>query len=298
MTSSPLLVTGASGHLGRLVLEYLIQEGRGPLIATSRSPEALASFAARGVEVRRADFDDEASLLPAFRGAKRALLISTDALLEPGLRVRQHTTAIRALSAAGIEQVVYTSLANAASSVVGLAKDHAETEAALSNSDLGFTILGNTVYADLELAGLPRALASGNLINARGDGKIAFVTRDDCAHVAAAALADENFRGRRTLNVTGPEALSSNEFAAVASACFERPLKHVSIPLEALVAGMIEHGLPERLARIYASFDTAAARGEFAEVTDTVRSLTGRAPQSMRDLLMKNRSLVLAQLGA
>lgn len=292
MPNTPILVTGASGNFGRRALELLLQRNEPRIIATTRSPDGLAEFAKRGVDVRKADFDDEGSLASAFRGAGRALLISTDALDVPGRRIRQHRAAIRALVEVGAKSVVYTSLPNADRSVVLLAPDHAATEAALAETALDFTVLRNNVYTDLLAFTLPGALASGKLVDAREDGEVAYVTRDDCVAAAVAALTDDAETGRRTLDVTGPESLSSAELAAIVTAVFGREVKHVSVPHDAVVAGMVAHGMPEPMARIYASFDLAVAKGELASVTDTVQRLTGRAPRSVREFLIENRDRI------
>ncbi|WP_224243888.1 SDR family oxidoreductase [Hyalangium gracile] len=293
MSTTPLLVTGASGHLGRRVLELLLARGAGPIIATTRNPDSLKDFAARGVDVRRADFDDEASLSQAFRGAGRALLISTDALDRPGRRLAQHQAAIRAMKAAGVRHIVYTSLPNPhPGSPISVAADHRETEAAIQASGLDFTFLRNNLYTDLFLHSLPAAIASGQLVDARGTGATAFVTREDCAQAAAAALAEPT-TGRHTLDVTGPEAVTSDELAALLSELAGRKVVHVSVPPDALVRGMVGHGLPQPAAELYASFDAGIQKGELATVTDTVKRLSGHAPQSVRDFLTAHRAVLL-----
>jgi NAD(P)H dehydrogenase (quinone) len=293
-TPTALLVTGASGHLGRRVIELLLEQGAGPIVATTRSPAKLDAFTARGVEVRGADFDDEAGLARAFRGVERALLISTDAIDRPGRRLTQHQRAVRALAAAGVKHVVYTSLPNPVGSLVKIAGDHAGTEAALAESGLDYTILRNNLYTDYLLAGLPDALASGQWVDARGNGATAYVTREDCARAAAAALIDRNTSGRRTVDVTGPEALTSGQIAAIISELAGRTMAHVSVAKDTLIGGMIEHGLPAPIAELYASFHASAARGELSAVTDTVTRLTGRPPQSVRDFLREHRAALAA----
>jgi NAD(P)H dehydrogenase (quinone) len=287
---SPLLVTGASGNLGVRVVELLLERNAGRLIATTRSPAKLSRLQERGVEVRQADFNAEDSLVPAFRGAERALLVSTDELMEPGKRMRQQIAAVRALAAAGVKHVVYTSLPNAERSSASIAPDHAATEAAIRESGLSYTILRNNLYTDLLLFTLPHALRSGALVDARGDGKIAHVTREDCARSAAFALAERSATGRDIYDVTGPEAITADELAAIVSEVTGQALKHVSVPRDALVAGMIEHGMPRISAELYASFDVSSANGELATVTNTVERLTGSPPMSVREFLKANRA--------
>jgi NAD(P)H dehydrogenase (quinone) len=293
MASTPLLVTGAAGQIGRRVLDLLLAAKAGPIIATTRKPEALAEYAAKGVEVRRADFDDEAGLAVAFKGAGRALLISTDKLDRPGARLAQHLAAVRALEKAGVRHVVYTSFVNAEpSSKVLISGDHHATEAALAKSSLDFTILRNNVYLDMLLMALPQAVATGQWFNARGNGAAAFVTREDCARAAAAALAAST-TGRTRLDITGPEALTSEQVAAITSRVTGRPVKHVSLPPEALKEGMVKNGLPPPVADLLLSFDAANQAGEFAVVTDAVLKLTGKAPQSVEEFLTAHRSALL-----
>lgn len=291
MSRTTLLVTGASGQLGRRAVEFLLaQRDAGTdlaIIATTREPERLADLRAKGVDVRRADFDDPSTLAAAFAGAERALLVSTDSLDVPGRRIKQHQNAIAALEAAGVKHVVYTSLPNAPTTKVSLAPDHASTEAALAASRLDFTILRNNLYQDLNLFSLPPAIASGQLVDAKGGGAIAWVTREDCARAAAFALLGAS--GRETLDVTGPEALTADEVAAIASSIAGKTITHVSVPEAALVDGLAQH-MPRPIAEVYASFDVAASKGDFATVTDTVERFSKTKATSLRDFLAAHRA--------
>ncbi len=294
MTTSPLLVTGAAGNLGRRVLDLLLEQQAGPIIATTRKPEALADYAAKGVDVRQADFENEAGSAQAFRGAVRALLISTDALFQPGQRTAQHLAALRAMEKAGVRHVVYTSFVNPhPGTAVRISADHRETEAALAKSAFDFTILRNNLYMDLMLRALTPAVASGQLVNARGTGAAGFVTREDCARVAAAALSG-NITGRQTLDVTGPAALTSEQVASITSQVSGRPVKNVSIPPDALRDGMIKQGLPPPVADLLLGFDLGVQSGDFAVATDVVQKLTGQAPQSLQEFLIANRSALMS----
>jgi NAD(P)H dehydrogenase (quinone) len=286
--SGSILVTGASGHLGRRVVELLLERGRGArIVAATRKPDGVADLATKGAELRRADFDDEASLTAAFQGIERVLLISTDALDEPGKRARQHARAVRAVAAAGVKHVVYTSIINPVGSKIMISKDHADTEAELAKSGVAFTVLRNNVYSDYQFMGLQRAFASGKLVDARASGKVGFVTREDCARIAAAVIAEPPSRNQ-VLDVTGAEALSSADLAAFASEISGRQIEHQPIPLAALIDGMVQHGLPRPLAEVYGSFDAGIADGELDVASDNVARFTGKAPQSMKDFLRAN----------
>ncbi len=284
-----LLVTGASGNLGQRVLELLLAAGDKNIIATTRSPEKLAAFAAQGVTVRAADFDNVSSLTAAFAGADRLLLISTDALDRPGRRLEQHQNAVKAAELAGVKHVVYTSLTHAEpDSPILLAGDHYGTEQALQSSGVGYTVLRNNVYADQLISTLQRAIAGGQLFAAAAEGKTGYVTREDCARAAAAALSAD-FEGRRTLDVTGPSAISQAELAEIAQTLSGKPVVYVAIPLSALVDGMVGAGLPRPMAEVYASFDAGIAAGVLDVAPGAVESLTGTPPQSVAEFLAAHR---------
>lgn len=288
-----LLVTGSSGHLGRRVIELLLEAQAGTIIAATRSPKKLADLRQRGVIVRQADFDKPDSLAEAFAGVDRLLLISTDALGEPGLRLKQHRTAVKAAAEANVSHVVYTSLINPGpDSPVLFAPDHHGTETALGASKLNWTILRNNLYADILPASLSRAMQMGQLFSAAGEGKTAYVTREDCARAAAAALAS-SFNGRRTLDITGPEALSQADLAAIATQIAGKPVTYVPLELEILIQNMVAAGLPHPLAETYASIDTAIAQGKCSTVSNAVEELTGRKPTPVAEFLAAQRDALL-----
>ena len=289
-----LLVTGASGHLGRRVIELLLEARAGTIIAATRTPEKLADFSAQGVLVRQADFNDPASLSEAFAGVDRLLLISTDVLGEPGLRLRQHRAAIKAAQEAGVSHVVYTSLVGPGpDSPVLFAPDHYGTETALADSTLDWTVLRNNIYAEILLGSLGQAMQTGQLFSAAAQGKTAYVTREDCARAAAAALAS-SFNGRRTLDITGPEALSQADLAALATQIAGKPITYVPLELEQLIQGMVGAGLPQPIAETYASIDTAMAQGQFDVVSKGVEELTGTKPASVIEFLTAQLAVALS----
>jgi len=291
-TGKTLLVTGASGQLGRRVVELLLEAGETHLVALTRTPEKLAHFAERGVTVRYGSFDEPESLPAAFAGVDRLLLISTDAVGQPGKRVQQHTVAIQAAAAAQVKHVVYTSLLNPINSPITLAPDHAQTEAALEASTLGFTVLRNNMYADGLPGTLEQALSlGGNLYNAIGDGKISYIPREDCAQIAAAALAS-SFEGRRTLDVTGGEALSQVELAAIGAAVSGKPITYVPLPADVFTANLLQVGLPQVIADLVVSFDVAAAQNQLSAVSSAVQDLTGHAPIRIADFIASQAAIL------
>lgn len=292
-TKQTLLVTGGAGHLGRRVLELLLAANVGNLVTTTRTPEKLADLAARGVEVRKADFDDPTTLAAAFAGVDRLLLISTDAVSYPGQRIAQHKAAIAAAVEAGVKHLLYTSFVRTEpGNPAFVAADHYSTEQALAVSPLDWTILRHNLYSEVLLMSLPQVLAMGQLISAGNGGKTAYVTREDCARAAAAALAAHT-TGRQTLNITGPEALSDAEIAQIASEVSGHPVQFVAVSAEDKRNAMIGAGLPAMVADIMLSFEAATAQGFVGEVSTAVADLTGVAPQGVREFLAANRAALV-----
>lgn len=291
MSESTLLVTGASGQLGRRVIDLLLESGvsAGRIIATTRTPDKLADLAAQGVVVRHADFDHAASLRSAFEGADRLLLISTDVVGVPGQRLQQHLNAVQAATEAGVKHVVYTSLVNADNTPVTLAPDHAGTEKALEASGLGWTVLRENIYAEMTIGTVKQALQlGGKIYGAAGDGRTAFIAREDIAHAAVAALTAD-FEGRRILNLTGSEALTQGDLAAIATQITGTPIDYVPLPSAVVAGNLNQAGLPEPIVAMILSFDEGTAQGKFAAVSGDFKTLTGRDPIRVADFVAAQR---------
>lgn len=282
MSTPTLFVTGSNGHLGRLVIENLLAKGAAHIIAGSRDPSKLADLEARGVEARRADFDDPASLATAFAGVDRVLIISTDGLAS-GQRLRQHVNAVEAAKAAGVKEIVYTSMPNPDGSAVTFAGDHLGTEQAIKASGLRYTILRNAWYQENLLLSLPSALQSGALYTSAGDGRISHVARADCARAAAGALLRPS--EDKTYTITGPELLTTREIAALAAEAADKPIKVIDVTDEQLAGGMRAAGLPDAMIPMLVSFDTNTRQGGFDVLTEDVEALSGQKPTTVRDFL-------------
>jgi len=293
MTSSPtFLVTGAGGHLGRRVVELLLEARAGKVIAATRDPAKLADLAAKGAETRRADFDDPASLDAAFKGVDRLLIISTDAVGVPGKRERQHKAAVAAAARAHVGHVVYTSMPNPEpGSLIPFAPDHYETEQALTKSGLPHTILRVSWYAENLLRSLPSILASGKWYSSAGEGRVANVARDDVARAAAGALI-KTPGGK--FDVTGPELLTTRQIAAIIAAVFAKPVEIVAVSDEQLLGGMVAAGVPKVFAELGVAFDANTRAGKIDLISDAVLKLTGRPPAPLRDVLAANKSALAA----
>ena len=283
-----IAITGASGQLSRLTAEALLETvAPSDLVLITHSPDALADLAERGATVRRADFDDPASLPPAFEGVERLLLISASVF---GNRVHQHRAAIDAAVAAGVRSVAYTGGANPSHSNPAVAmRDHRETEEALRASGLAWTFLRDAIYAESLLQGAGAAIASGRLITNAGEGRTAYVARADCAAAAAAVLTTDGHAGK-AYDITSADALNVADVAALFTELSGRPVEPVYLSDEEWIATMVEHaGMPEPLARDIATFGIAARQGYLGAVSTTVAELTGREPVSVRAVLEARR---------
>ncbi|WFP73435.1 SDR family oxidoreductase [Mesorhizobium sp. WSM4906] len=292
-----LLVTGASGHLGRAVVNHLLDAQKvapANIIATTRNPENLADLAARGVTVRAADFDDPASLENAFKGADRVLIVSTGELdLKSDRRLRQHQAAVAAAKAAGVSHLLYTSMPNPEPvSPVLFAGDHYGTEQAIKASGIPYTIFRNGWYQENLFLALPHAIASGKWYTSAADGRIAHGARDDMAAAIAASLASGS-KESATYTLTGPQAHTVGEIAALVTEVTGKPVEVIQVPDEALTEGVKAAGLPEDFARIIVSFDANTRSGRIGMVTDAVETLSRRKPQTLKQFLEANKAALL-----
>jgi NAD(P)H dehydrogenase (quinone) len=288
-----VVVTGASGHLGRLVAEELLSRiSPSELVLVTRHPEAIADLGNRGATVRRGDFDDPDSLVPAFEGGERMLLIST---LAVGRRVPQHRAAIEAASKAGIRHLVYTSFPKpVADHPVGqIATEHGETEAILHESGLEWTVLRNATYAELQVPPGALAIAGGKLYTNAGDGRLVSVSRRDCARAAAAVMTTDGHAGK-TYDVTGEEALSQTELAGLLSEVSGRAVELIPVGDKMLSWGLTRNGAPKPIARAIVAFGKAVREGYYDVVDPAVTTLTGAPPRSLRDVLIAHRGDLLA----
>jgi NAD(P)H dehydrogenase (quinone) len=276
------LVTGASGQLGQRVIHHLLEtSGVKPddIIAASRQPEKLAAFAEKGVQVRQIDFEDAQSMEAAFAEAANILIISTDSLDRPGHRLVQHRAAIAAAEKAGVKHLLYTSMPEPVNSPLLFAPDHEGTEAAIKASAIpAWTILRNNWYFENVMMSAGPALASGHWYSAAGDGKIAHISRDDLARAAAAALVAAGSE-KKVYTLTGAFSYSHRDIAALLAKAAGKEITVVDVPLEGLVQGMVGAGLPEPVARVFASIDTMIAHGGLANITGDFKALTGADPQ-------------------
>jgi NAD(P)H dehydrogenase (quinone) len=288
-----LLVTGASGNLGKAVVAELRRLGTKKVIAATRTPGKHQELAALGVEEREADFDRPETLQTAFQGVERLLLISTDSLHAPDIRIKQHRAAIQAAVSAGVEHVVYTSLPNAhPTEGPSIPDDHFWTEVALFESGLDWTILRNNLYAEVILRFAQFALKTGKLVSATQSQGRSYVTREYCARTAAAALL--NATGKAIFDVTGPASVTHEEIARILSRLSGMSIQHVNVTPDEVEKGLVAAGIPQFDARSVRELDEETSRGYQAIVTPTVTNFTGRVPMSVQDFLQTTLPALIA----
>jgi NAD(P)H dehydrogenase (quinone) len=282
-----LIITGASGQLARRAAEFVLATVPSEdVVLTTRTPEGLEAFAARGVAVRRADFADPLSLLAAFAGGERLLLVSATDLEQ---RTAQHRAAIDAAKAAGVRHVVYTSvLKPEPPNPAVVAPSHYATEQALSESGLAWTILRNSLYADYQLPEAERALATGGLVHNRGRGTVAYVAREDCAAAAAAVLV-QGGHDRVVYEITGGESFGAESLAALYAKLGGRSVRARALDDDAFIATLVGSSAGDDHlrygAQLVASFGRSIREGYMDRRTDDVAKLTGRAPRSLAEVL-------------
>lgn len=269
-----VVVTGATGHLGRLVVEELLAAGMPPadVVAAGRRTEQLADLAARGVRTAAIDFDRAETLVPAFAGADALLLVSSSAV---GQRARQHAAAVRAAVEAGVGRIVYTSAPHADTSTLILAPEHKATEEAIRASGLPFTILRNGWYSENYVPSVEIARQTGEIVAGVGDARVASADRRDFAAAAAVVLRRAGHEGR-VYELTGDTAWAYPELAAVATEVLGRPVTYRAVGPDEQRQIFLQAGMDAATVDYLVALDANIADGVLAEVTEDLPRLIGR----------------------
>ncbi|NUU79007.1 SDR family oxidoreductase [Paenibacillus xylanilyticus] len=278
-----IIVTGASGQLGRMTVEKLLERMPAEQIGVSvRNPQKVLELQGKGVRVRQGDFNDSDSLAYAFEGATQVLIISADGFGEA--IVQSHRTAIEAAKKAGANRIVYTShMGSSPSSLFAPMKDHAATEDALQASGVPFVALRNGFYMASALMFLGDAISTG-VLAAPEDGPVSWTTHTDLAEAAAIALSEQRFEGL-TPGLTGTEAIDLTGVAAIASELSGRPIQRVFVSDDQYRDTLVSHGVPEAQANMLLGIFRASREGEFAHIDPTLTNLLHRSPLSVHDIL-------------
>lgn len=276
-----IAVTGATGHLGRLIVENLLDRGVAPgeIVAIARNPEKAQELAARGVQLRQADYTRPETLVAALQGVEKLLLVSGSEL---GQRLAQHTNVVRAARAAGVRLLAYTSILNADRSKMQLAAEHLASEELIRASGIPFVLLRNSWYLENYTENLGPALEHGSLLGSAEDGRVSAATRADYAAAAAAVVTGEGHENR-VYELGGDEAFTLSGLAEIISRESGRPVAYRDLPEEEYAQALMSFGLPEPVARMLADSDRGIARGELFTESGDLRRLIDRPTTPPRE---------------
>ncbi|AMM51757.1 NmrA family transcriptional regulator [Rufibacter sp. DG15C] len=265
-----IAITGATGHLGRLVIQKLKEKGTtDTLIGLVRSPEKAADL---GIETRLADYEKPDTLNSALQGIDTLLLISGS---EVGKRAAQHQNVIASAKNAGVKWIVYTSLLHADTSTLSLAGEHRSTEEALKESGIPHTILRNGWYTENYTGSIGGALAGGAFIGSAGEGKISSAARADFAEAAAVVLTTKGHEGK-VYELAGDEAYTLQDLAAEISRQTGKTIPYKNLSKEEYAQALADFGLPEGLAQSIAGWDISASQGDLFDDSHQLSKLIGR----------------------
>ncbi len=265
-------VTGASGQLGRLVLDELLGKVEpSQVVALVRDPAKLADYAARGVDVRQADYDAPEGLAEALRGVDRLLLISGSAL---GERPRQHGNVIAAAKQAGVGYIAYTSILQADSTPIKLGEEHKATEASLKAGGIPYDLLRNGWYNENYVGNLAAQVEAGVITGAAAQGRVSSASRADLAAGAAEVLV--NGKGGDIYELAGDESWSMDEFAAEVSRQSGKQVRYQDMSEADYAKSLEAVGLPDFVARIVANSNASTAQGALEHDSRTLSGLIGR----------------------
>ncbi|TPW57739.1 SDR family oxidoreductase [Morganella morganii] len=281
-----IAITGATGLLGQHVIENLLQTVPvGQIVAIVRNPAKGASLSRKGISVRQADYNDEASLIRALQGVEKLLLISSS---EIGQRVTQHRNVINAAKSANVKFIAYTSLLHADTSPLGLHTEHVETEKMLADSGIRYALLRNGWYTENYLASVPAALEHGVFIGAAGEGKIAFAARADYAAAAACVISEDGHAGK-VYELAGDEARTLSHLAKELTEQSGKNVVYQNLSQADFVAALKNAGLPDELSEMLADSDVGASVGGLFDDSHTLSKLIGRPTttlaESIKDIL-------------
>ncbi|ENN7016456.1 SDR family oxidoreductase [Enterobacter ludwigii] len=268
-----IAITGATGQLGQLVIEQLLNTvPANQIVAIARNPAKAEALSQQGISVRQGDYADESTMTSALKGVEKLLLISSS---EVGQRATQHQNVINAAKAAGVKFIAYTSLLHADKSPLGLHIEHVATEKALAESGIPYALLRNGWYTENYLASAPPALEHGVFIGAAGEGKIASATRADYAAAAAKVISGDGHAGN-VYELAGDHAWTLSELAAELSKQSGKNVTYQNMSEADFAAALKGVGLPAGLAEMLADSDVGASKGGLFDDSHTLSKLIGR----------------------
>lgn len=277
-------ITGASGKLGQWVITKL-KERMAPedIVALVRTPEKMEGV---GIEARTFDYNEPDQLAKALTGIDKLLLISGN---EIGKRFEQHAAVIKAAQEAGVKYLVYTSLLRADASTLVLAPEHLETEKAIKDSGIEYTILRNGWYNENYTEAVKDTISQGTLYGSSGDGKISSAAREDFAEAAAVVLSEDNHKNK-TYELSGDQSYTMTDYASEISKFVKTDIPYVNLPEAEFANALEQAGLPTPVAAFFAGTHTATLNGDLYDNDNQLSKLIGRPTTSISQSLAKELS--------
>ncbi len=277
-----IAITGATGQLGNLVIEQLLQlTAAQNIVALVRNIDKAEHFKAQGIELREFDYDRPETLVPALSGVDKLLLISAN---EIGRRTPQHQAVIDAAKVASVPYLAYTSLLRANTSPLGLAQEHRETEKLIQDSGITYTFLRNNWYSENYLAGVAHAIEIGTLFGAAQDGRISSASRIDYAEAAARVLTS-TVHDNQTYELAGSQSFSLSELATLIGQAASKTINYQNLSAEEYTQGLIQASLPAGLVEVIVDADIQTIQGAMYSDSQDLEQLIGRKTTNIQDAI-------------
>jgi NAD(P)H dehydrogenase (quinone) len=282
-----IVVTGATGHFGKATIDFLLKKGvlASNISALVRDISKADDLKAKGINIKIGNYDDYASILAAFKNAEKVLLVSGTDITN---RQQQQENAVKAAKEAGVKHIVYTSFVRRneteTSPIAAVAKSHIETEKYIKASGIPYTIMLNSLYADVLPMFVGEKVLETGIFFPAGDGKTSFATRLDMAEAAASILAGEGHENKEYV-VASSSKYSLNDVAAILSELSGKKITYTSPATEVYIETLSKAGVPIEYAGVFAGFGGAIKQGEFDTATSDLEKLIGRKPTALSDYL-------------
>ena len=277
-----IAITGATGQLGNLVIEQLLQlTAAQNIVALVRKIDKAEHFKVQGIEPREFDYERPETLVPALLGIDKLLLISAN---EIGRRTPQHQAVIDAAKVAGVPYLAYTSLLRADTSPLGLAQEHRETEKLIQDSGITYTFLRNNWYSENYLAGVAHTIEIGTLFGAAQDGRISSASRIDYAEAAAKVLTSTGHENK-TYELAGSESFSLSDLATFIGQAVNKDIIYQNLSAEEYTQGLTQAGLPAGLVDVIVDADIQTIQGAMYSDSKDLEQLIGHKTTSIQDAI-------------
>jgi NAD(P)H dehydrogenase (quinone) len=284
---SKILVTGVTGQLGKAVIELLINKTqKSNLAILTREASKVQNLNEQGVEVRIGDYNDENSLVTAFEGIDKLYFVSSNDISN---RLQQHQNVVNAAKKAGVKHIIYTSFQRknetSDSPIAFIAESHLKTEQWIKESGIAYTFLQNSIYTDIVPMFLgEQVLETGTVFFPAGDGKVSFALRQDMAEASVAILTNEGHENK-SYDFNTEETVTFQEIADILSEISGKPINYVSPTQEVYIETLSSAGVPMEYVGMFAGFAEAFKQNEFNKTSNTLESLTGKKPVSVKEFL-------------